>query len=264
MILKRTISAIVIAPPFLACIWFGFPYFNILVCILCIIAINEVALIVNDERRSKFTRWAAGLGVFSGISCVSFEEYNIAIALLMIGGITTIFTIKNNLHDKLWVLSAYIYLTSSSIALIEIRELSDLGRVAVIWLFVIVWTNDIGAYFFGRTFGSTRITPKISPGKTWVGAIAGLICSGLVSLTFAGTFFENKGIWFIILLAILIAIVAQVGDLIESLFKRYYNVKDSGSLIPGHGGVLDRGDSIFLAAPVFFLILVFHFNGAII
>ena len=264
MMLQRTISAIIIAPPFLAAIWFGFPYFNVLICILCIAAISEIALIVNDKISARFTSWTAGLGVFASISAVSFEEYKLAVICLVICGIISIVTIKGNLKDKIWMAFGYIYIIISSVTLVEMRDLSDLGRVAVIWLFVIVWANDIGAYFFGRTFGSARIAPKISPGKTWVGTIAGLICAGSISLTFVGTFLEAENILFMILLGIFIGIVAQVGDFIESFFKRSYDVKDSGALIPGHGGVLDRGDSIFLAAPVLFIILLFYFKGAIL
>ena len=91
--LKRTISALFIAPPFLAAIWFGFPYFNILICILCIAAISEIALIVNDKKNAPFTAWTSGLGIFACISCVSFEEYKMAIILLMLGGIISILTI---------------------------------------------------------------------------------------------------------------------------------------------------------------------------
>ena len=120
-----------------------------------------------------------------------------------------------------------------------------------------VWANDIGAYLIGRQFGSARIAPKISPGKTWAGTIGGLAIASLMSAAFYGSFGLLQNITLLILFGAGLGIGAQLGDLLESYFKRMYGIKDSGSLIPGHGGVLDRSDSILLTAPATFFLILF-------
>ncbi len=121
----------------------------------------------------------------------------------------------------------------------------------LLFALLIVWAADIGAYFFGRRFGRVKLAPSISPGKTWEGVIGGVVLVALLVLA--------RGIWFetdyIVLLpfAIAVAGISIVGDLTVSMFKRTAGLKDSGALFPGHGGVLDRVDSIAAAAPLFAL-----------
>lgn len=123
------------------------------------------------------------------------------------------------------------------------RPFADLA-----WMFVIVWATDIAAYFVGLTFGRHKMAPKVSPGKSWEGAVAGLIAGALAGMLAAAAF----GVPAIsgLLLGVVISIAAQIGDLFESAIKRRAGVKDSGGLLPGHGGVLDRFDAVFFAAPV--------------
>ncbi|MBI2246480.1 MAG: phosphatidate cytidylyltransferase [Armatimonadetes bacterium] len=123
------------------------------------------------------------------------------------------------------------------------RPFADLA-----WMFVIVWAGDIAAYFVGLTFGRHKMAPKVSPGKSWEGAVAGLIAGALAGMLAAAAF----GVPAIsgLLLGVVISIAAQIGDLFESAMKRSAGVKDSGGLLPGHGGVLDRFDAVLFAAPV--------------
>jgi phosphatidate cytidylyltransferase len=122
------------------------------------------------------------------------------------------------------------------------------GAEWVLFVFLLVWMADIGGYIFGRRYGRLRLAPKVSPAKTWEGAFGGFALSGLIGIGGAG--------WFHLplerFLPLCLAVVAFsiVGDLTESLLKRYVGVKDSGTLFPGHGGVMDRIDSITAAAPV--------------
>lgn len=123
------------------------------------------------------------------------------------------------------------------------RPFADLA-----WLFVIVWAGDIAAYFVGLAFGRHKLAPKVSPGKSWEGTAAGLVAGAIVGMLAAAVF----GLPAVggLLLGAGISLAALIGDLFESAIKRRAGVKDSGGLLPGHGGVLDRFDSVFFAAPV--------------
>lgn len=128
------------------------------------------------------------------------------------------------------------------------------GRLVVLFLFVLIWSADIGAYFSGRQWGKRKLAPNVSPGKSWEGVIGGIILASLMSIAMA--VYLNDGIVTIIsflLLSIFTASISVAGDLFESIQKRQAGVKDSGNLLPGHGGILDRIDSLTIAAPVFTL-----------
>ena len=127
------------------------------------------------------------------------------------------------------------------------------GPAYVLFLFVLVWAADSGAYFAGRRYGRRKLAPRVSPGKTWEGVLGGAGASLLVAL--GGAFIFNLSVLATLIFMFLCAVVvviSVVGDLLESLFKREAGVKDSGRFLPGHGGALDRIDSITAAAPVFY------------
>jgi phosphatidate cytidylyltransferase len=147
------------------------------------------------------------------------------------------------------------------------------GPALVLFLMVCVWAGDIAALYIGRAFGKRKLAPRLSPGKTWVGSIASIagsmLAAGLVifisnTLTARGNtlLHISEPLWQSLVLAAILNIAAQLGDLLESAIKRGAGVKDSGTMLPGHGGILDRIDALLLAAPVlwFMLILQDHFN----
>ncbi|HEY1589345.1 MAG TPA: phosphatidate cytidylyltransferase [Rhodanobacter sp.] len=138
------------------------------------------------------------------------------------------------------------------IALVCIHERLPHGHWWTLLALVIVWAADIGAYFSGRTFGKRKLAPQISPGKTWAGAYGAMAAGVLVTLL-GGWLLDVRGAQLLGLavLALLTVAVSIVGDLIESLMKRHAQVKDSGTIFPGHGGLMDRLDSVFAALPVF-------------
>jgi phosphatidate cytidylyltransferase len=127
------------------------------------------------------------------------------------------------------------------------------GAWLFIWLIAMVAAADIGAYFAGKRWGSRKLAPGLSPGKTVEGLLGGLLCSAVIGAAGA-TLAGYEPVWFVVL-APLVAIVSVIGDLSVSAFKRNAGLKDSGSVLPGHGGVLDRIDSLIAAAPVYSLIL---------
>jgi phosphatidate cytidylyltransferase len=129
------------------------------------------------------------------------------------------------------------------------------GSRFLLLLFVVIWAGDICAYMVGRPYGRTPFFARISPRKTWEGALAGLAGSVLAGWAFAHWFWKTADVMTVILLAVWIAEAGQVGDLVESAIKRGANQKDSGTLLPGHGGWLDRIDSLIFAAPALWLAL---------
>lgn len=166
------------------------------------------------------------------------------------------------------LLLLYIAFPLTLIPIIWNRDQGD-GLVLVIFLFLCVWSGDIAALYAGKRFGRHKLAPTLSPNKTWEGAIASVVASvifgvGLILygdwLSLHGSSFTrlhtNAPWWQFLLLAILLNAAAQFGDLLESALKRGANVKDSGTMLPGHGGVLDRIDALLLAAPVLWFVLV--------
>ncbi len=139
------------------------------------------------------------------------------------------------------LVSGMAYIAIAYAALLILRA-GPAGRGNVLFVMVVVWAGDIGAYLAGRLFGGPRLAPRISPGKTWSGAAGGTMCAVTVGIAF-GHGAPAAG------LAIGLSVVAQAGDLLESWVKRRVGAKDSGHIIPGHGGLLDRLDGVLAAAP---------------
>lgn len=134
-------------------------------------------------------------------------------------------------------------------AWLALVKLHEHGPTLMLFLLMLVVAADVGAYFFGRRFGRNKLAPRVSPGKTWEGVFGGFMCAGLIAVL--GVFWFSAPATQFIVLCLAVIVASIVGDLTESLFKRHAGVKDSGSWLPGHGGVLDRVDSMTAAAPVF-------------
>jgi len=160
--------------------------------------------------------------------------------------------------DKLfWRGMGLLYILSPSFSLTVLRNLPN-GADIILWLFMVVWATDTAAYFVGINLKGPKLAPKISPKKTWSGLIGGICASMLIGLI-ASLMFKETAIFFIAFSGVL-AVVAQAGDLLLSKVKRTFNVKDSGNLIPGHGGILDRIDGLTLTAPFVMIIAVLSKN----
>jgi phosphatidate cytidylyltransferase len=134
------------------------------------------------------------------------------------------------------------------------------GTLLLLLPLLLAWANDTGAYFAGRAFGRRKLMPSVSPGKTWAGAVGGLVVTVVVAWAYVQVALGPRaGLWLapwaVIVLGVALSVAAQVGDLVESLLKREAGVKDSSALIPGHGGVLDRVDSLLFTIPVAYVLL---------
>jgi phosphatidate cytidylyltransferase len=145
------------------------------------------------------------------------------------------------------------YLFSFNIYVYFIRVDGYLYGIQAVFLFAyLVCGNDIGAYYIGSTFGKNRLSELYSPKKTWEGFYGGIVSSMAVGVLCHYTFAGQIPLYHILIMAIIISLSGTLGDLIESVFKRSYQVKDAGEILPGHGGILDRADSILLATPVYY------------
>lgn len=155
-------------------------------------------------------------------------------------------------HNRATVAGAgLIVLVPAWVALAHLYQTPTSGAWRVLFLLALVWAADIGAFVAGRAFGRVKLAPRVSPSKTWEGVLGGLALSALVAAFGAGWFGLPRLAFLSLCLAVVL--LSIVGDLTESMFKRYAGLKDSGSILPGHGGVLDRIDSVTAAAPAFLL-----------
>lgn len=151
-------------------------------------------------------------------------------------------------QKRRWLLVGLAYVAvpiGSVLTLIQ----DSTGVYVLLWLVLVVIATDTAAYFSGRYFGGPKLAPTVSPNKTWAGLLGGIIAASTIGLLF-GLIMSQASVSEMLLLSMLLAVVAQVGDLAESSLKRYFGVKDSGFIIPGHGGVLDRLDGYVTAIPV--------------
>ena len=159
---------------------------------------------------------------------------------------------KLSLSTRSRLLIGLILLSMPFIALVSLGIAFDNGRYLIIFLMFVIWGADVAAYFSGRAFGQRKLAPSISPGKTWEGVIGALLFTLLVAMT--GVFllgYGNAAYLYITVLSMIVVVFSIVGDLFESMIKRQAGMKDSGNLLPGHGGMLDRIDSLTAAAPIF-------------
>jgi phosphatidate cytidylyltransferase len=201
-------------------------------------------------------QWTAGIWVYLSMACIAWLLLFIRLPLYRPD------TPLDSSYRRISLVTAVLSVTIGWFALSWVR-IQPQGSWLILLLLLIVWAADTGAYFAGKTFGKRKLASYISPGKTWEGLLGGLIAAPLIALL-ASNLMPIKTIepgW-LVLLSLVAALVSAGGDLMISLHKRISGFKDSGSLLPGHGGILDRLDSLLAAAPFFALgLLVSGFWG---
>ena len=162
---------------------------------------------------------------------------------------------KDIKYKLAWKITAILYTATPCASLIFIINRYQ-GHKIVTWLIITIWITDIFAYICGRSIGGPKLLSRVSPNKTWSGLLGGVLAAAIFGY-FAGNYLASEHPRMLIGLTTLLAIYAQIGDMIESWIKRIFDIKDSGNMIPGHGGILDRVDGIILTAPKVALILAF-------
>jgi phosphatidate cytidylyltransferase len=254
MLKKRVITALWGVPLVIIAIWFDepLPWFTILASICGLLAAYEFYKITGVSRIIPLT--ASGLIWTLLLIIEPHWNYDNAITVLLASAIVIslmlrvpIRSIKFSLIDWVWSITGIIYIGLLLGLLVALRI--NAGRE---WLYLAIFCtfgSDTFAYFTGRAIGRHRLAPSISPGKTWEGAIGGIFGSIIVALLFTLSTPVQVAIGYgeAILLGLLVSIIGQIGDLAESKLKRHKGIKESGTLMPGHGGLLDRMDSILFA-----------------
>ncbi len=268
MLLPRVLTALFLAPLMLAGIYL-LPDNGFRVFIGLIVALGA-------------WEWANIAGIQSAMGRIGFA----AVASLMLGILHVVLVVNTTLWVNLTLLSLMWWIVACFIVFVYPRRTQWLRSVLLralvgipvlgafwlglvwlknqpqsalllTWLMLLVWGADIGAYFAGRLFGNRKLAPNVSPGKTWAGVYGGMVTSVFISMLVAYWFLDDhsvKGWLWLILLSIGVVVISVMGDLFESLLKRNRGIKDSSSLLPGHGGVLDRIDSLCAATPMFVLL----------
>jgi len=177
-----------------------------------------------------------------------YSKVEMGVAFLLLILTYTVIT-KNqfNFEDAAFSVFSAIYVGIGFYFFMEARQA---GVIFIFYSLFLIWATDSGAYFFGKAFGKRKLLPEISPNKTVEGSIGGVVCAVIVSLLFS--LFTNINATLITLMGITIvlSVFGQIGDLVQSAFKRHFNVKDSGNILPGHGGILDRFDSLLFVLPL--------------
>ena len=269
---KRAASAALLLPAALLCIWLGAEAWTALVAAaVAVLAWEWVRLCGFSTRR--LPGFAVPVCVLGAGTLAVADRYLAALGLLGIGTLATWWLAERPGHagraarraaPVAWLAFGVIYVGLAGISLIHLRGDLGAGRANVLFLFAVVWASDIGAYLVGRSLGGPKLAPAISPNKTWSGALGGLLSAVAAGLAAAyvmgGAGLTGRAA----LVAALLGLLTQAGDLFESWIKRRFHVKDTSSLIPGHGGLLDRLDGVLAAAPVAALLGVLLGGGHVL
>ena len=262
--ITRIITALIGLPIFLGLLYKGEYYTQILVLAMVYAGISEIVNIFNIKNKSI----VLSLFLFSTITIfppaflLPFETTMFFMLTLFIIYIKD-FTHNNDENKEKFIttikgLFIYFYVTLSFYHLVLLRNMDD-GFRYIFFMFIIIWVTDSFAYFTGMAFGKNKLAPSISPKKTIEGSVGGSLSALIISLLINKYFsiFPDVSIWILAIIILFLTVISQLGDLFESSIKRIYNVKDSGKILPGHGGVLDRFDSTIFVAPVFYILLKF-------
>lgn len=239
------------APVVLGAVWVGGWIFHALIAFGAVIAVSEWVALVPSARRLP-ARLMSAVGIFvtivTEIAAGPAQALGVAVAFAVLTGIV------GGGRDRALLGFGVVYVAAGIIGLLWLRDLPADGLELFLFAMLAIWATDSGAYAAGRSIGGPKLAPRISPKKTWAGLIGGMASSALVGWLVAVIFGAARPDLALLAGAVL-AVVGQAGDLFESAIKRRYDVKDSGQLIPGHGGILDRIDGLLVAAPV---LALFH------
>ena len=277
--LLRIATAAVLIPIVVALVWFGPPaLLAALACVVAILALFEFFDIGDKVGLRAFKKWtyfstalifysqySVGLGetrsFTGGVSVVrnavgGVLSLDAAFLIFIFGCVALGLATRRPLLEVLPALAisaaGILFIALPFSYIVRVNEIERVGRQLILFTLVLIWAGDMLAYFIGKSVGRLKMAPALSPKKTWEGAFANVVASALVAIAFAR--WMQIDTLTLIGIAVAANIAGQAGDLIESACKRGASVKDSGALLPGHGGMLDRIDSLILAAPVVWIL----------
>ena len=260
--LRRTASALVLAPLAILAAYLGGWIFAAVCAATATMVLWEWSALTRSDDRLIL---AAGLpALLAAAISAEVGAPDVAIAVTAAGAFIAAIAMPHRdrpTNTAGWAAAGILYAAIVAICPILLRQDPQMGFAALLFLFATVWSTDVFAYLVGRKIGGPLLWPRLSPKKTWAGAVGGLaggvVAGSIVAYASAGTHLGIGGV-----LALILSIAAQAGDLLESAVKRRFGVKDASALIPGHGGVMDRVDGLLVAALVAVLIGVLHVNMA--
>jgi len=252
--IRRIITAILLAPVFLALLILGDIYFGFLVLALALAGINEFNSLIIRSGYKAFIKvnflsvsFLALLTILTG--AIDYATFSLLLLFMLYATLPLFFFQNIGFKETALNFWGVVYTGGLFISLAAIRFLPQ-GLYLTLLLVLGVWAGDIAAYFTGLKFGRHRLT-IVSPNKTWEGAIGGFFAT-ILSVSLLNIMLTSFPFVKILPVGIIIALFSQIGDLSQSALKREVGVKDSGSLLPGHGGILDRFDGLLFAAPAFY------------
>jgi len=242
-LMMRVIAALVLAPAAIAIAYAGGWLWAALVTLAAIGLYVEWLMIVGAARETRVIASGVAALVLAGVYLAS-GRIDAALIVLAIG-FAAVAVLSS--ERRSWTATGFVYAAAAELASVLVRLDQIQGFAALMLVLLIVWGSDIGGYFAGRGIGGPKLWPRVSPKKTWAGAIGGFALSLVVAAGFAACGLDKAGP--LLLLGAVLSIASQLGDLFESAVKRHFGVKDSSHIIPGHGGLMDRLDG-FVAAVV--------------
>jgi phosphatidate cytidylyltransferase len=248
-------------PVALAVVWYGAPWISILAALAAAIMAWEWGRLVGRSTRlvdDLLLAATAAVPVLVGGLVTAWAGLLVGLAAILLqhrlAGARNV--------QPAWTLGGLAWIVAPCIGFVWLRDDPAYGAATVFWLLAVVWAIDTAAYAAGRTIGGPKLAPRISPKKTWAGLIGGLLAAMIVGVV-AALIVGSGNVGRMALLSGVLAIVEQIGDMAESYAKRRFGAKDSGSLIPGHGGLLDRLDGM-LAAVLAVVILSLVTGGSVL
>ncbi|OEH85849.1 hypothetical protein BHU72_03465 [Desulfuribacillus stibiiarsenatis] len=257
----RIITGLIGGTVFLSILYVGNIYFYIFVLLLSLVGFHELLKMRGNQLLQISSLF--GVSVIIAIFGQILWEYSFfseagIMTVLLFGLAIPVITKNQENYEQIafsFLSSMYIGLGFYSIYLVR----SETDFIFTIMILLAIWATDTGAYFTGYMLKGRgpKLWESISPKKTVAGAIGGTICSLLVVLLLSPHSSIELSLYTQIIIGVLIAVVGQLGDLVESSYKRFYNVKDSGNILPGHGGILDRFDSLLYVFPVIYVLLIY-------
>lgn len=257
MLLPRILTALVGIPVVLACIFYGGLPFQIMFFVVVLFSVMEFFSITKKYKPIGILGVLAAIIFYLALNADFYVNEIVIVTIFLIFFFAMARKNVENISSSIAVTCfGTFFITWALFHMVLIRDIPKYGMHYIIFLFVNVWMLDTGAYFIGKKFGKHKLASVISPKKTIEGAIAGVVTAILVSLAYRYLFLQdvitnNQAIIY----GLVISFVGQFSDLAESLFKRDCNIKDSGNILPGHGGMLDRFDSYLFVAPMFYYLI---------